>query len=93
MKGHTPHPKQQHGDDGCFIATACYGSFECEEVIVFRKFRDEVLLKFLWGKLFVYIYYLLSPTISKFVIKRRLVKNFIKSYLLNPVFKRIKQTH
>jgi hypothetical protein len=28
---------------GCYIATACYGSYDCIQVLAFRRFRDEYL--------------------------------------------------
>ena len=51
--------------EGCYIATAVYGDYDAEEVLVLRKYRDEILLKHWWGKIFVKIYYFCSPTLAK----------------------------
>ena len=44
----------------CFIATAFLGE-EAVELPTFRRFRDEVLLRRLWGRLAVRAYYALGP--------------------------------
>lgn len=54
-------PKQK---EGCYIATAIYGSYEAPEVLVLRRFRDEILYKSKLGKLFIKAYYKLSPPIA-----------------------------
>jgi len=46
---------------GCYIATMVYGSYEAEEVLILRNFRDTVLEKTILGRLFIRIYYSLSP--------------------------------
>lgn len=50
------------GNEGCYIATCVYGSYDCPEVMVLRRFRDNVLKKSLPGRAFVKTYYALSPT-------------------------------
>ena len=50
----------------CYIATAVYGSYDAPEVRVLRKFRDSKLLPYLPGRIFVKIYYAISPTIIKY---------------------------
>lgn len=50
--------------EGCYIATAVYGSYNAPEVLVLRKFRDKVLYKSVAGKVFIKIYYIISPHIS-----------------------------
>ncbi|MGR0319458.1 RCC1 domain-containing protein [Agromyces sp. ZXT2-3] len=46
---------------GCYVATAVYGSYDCEEVRVLRRFRDQTLLGSGPGRLAVRLYYVLSP--------------------------------
>lgn len=41
------------GGDGCFIATAAFGTPIAEEVVILRKFRDHVLLKDSAGRNFM----------------------------------------
>jgi len=46
---------------GCFIATMAYGSYDAKEVLVLRRFRDQFLQKFKWGRAFIRWYYANSP--------------------------------
>ncbi|MBR5566415.1 MAG: hypothetical protein IKW08_09705 [Roseburia sp.] len=55
----------QKSNEGCYIATAVYGGYEQPQVLVLRKFRDEVLKKNFFGRLFIKIYYALSPNVAK----------------------------
>lgn len=66
---------------GCFIATACYGSYDAPEVVLFRKFRDEVLQETLFGRIFIKTYYYISPPIADFISHRELLKGFIRDIL------------
>lgn len=46
---------------GCYVATAVYGSYDCPEVWVLRRFRDSMLMKTWYGRIFVQAYYRISP--------------------------------
>ena len=50
---------------GCYIATAVYGSYDCPEVWVLRRYRDFVLAKSGPGCVFIRFYYALSPVLVK----------------------------
>ena len=50
---------------GCYIATAVYGSYDCPQVWALRRFRDFFLLKKYYGRFFVKLYYILSPFFVK----------------------------
>lgn len=54
-------PEVQSG--GCYIATAVYGSYDCPQVWTLRRFRDNDLASTWYGRLFIHIYYAVSPTI------------------------------
>ena len=71
------------GKGGCFIATACYGDYNAEEVVVLRNYRETVLLKTVAGRLFVKLYYWLSPVLAKLIAKSDRTKAFIRNHLLN----------
>lgn len=49
----------------CYIATAVYGSYDAPQVLVLRRFRDEVLSKSLPGRAFVRTYYAVSPPVAR----------------------------
>jgi hypothetical protein len=60
--------------EGCFIATASYGSYLEDDVMVLRKFRDYCLLTNGVGRALVKMYYRLSPPIAKCVAKDETLK-------------------
>lgn len=47
----------------CFIATAVYGTYDCPEVRVLRRWRDTFLITSGVGRQFVRSYYATSPTV------------------------------
>ena len=51
--------------DGCYIATAVYGSYDCPEVWTLRRFRDRTLATTWYGRTFIRVYYTISPTLVK----------------------------
>lgn len=66
---------------GCYIATAVYGSYDCPEVLVLRQYRDEVLSKSWYGRLFIHTYYTISPHIAKRLSRKSSITKFIKKKL------------
>ncbi|MFC1505097.1 CFI-box-CTERM domain-containing protein [Thermodesulfobacteriota bacterium] len=52
---------------GCFIATAAYGSYFEDHVMILRQLRDDILLHSGIGKAFVAAYYKTSPPIADFI--------------------------
>ena len=50
---------------GCYIATAVYGSYDCSQVWVLRRFRDEILSQSHCGRAFIRAYYAISPMIVR----------------------------
>lgn len=50
---------------GCYIATAVYGAYDCPQVWMLRRYRDFSLAKSWFGRLFIHIYYAVSPTLVK----------------------------
>ena len=67
--------------EGCYIATACYGSYETPELLVFRHYRDTKLKKTFSGRLFIQIYYSISPLLVKAIGRNKLLNVQIRRYL------------
>lgn len=65
----------------CYIATAVYGSYDCPEVWTLRRFRDDILGQSVIGKIFIQIYYFLSPILVKTLGSNKLFKNIGRKYL------------
>lgn len=51
--------------DGCYVATAVYGSYDCPQVWTLRRYRDYTLAETWYGRAFIHTYYAISPTIVK----------------------------
>lgn len=58
------HPSK-NSSEGCYIATAVYGSYDCPQVWTLRRFRDYTLAEIWYGRAFIRIYYAISPIIVK----------------------------
>jgi hypothetical protein len=46
---------------GCFVLTACYGSYDAPTVLTFRQFRDQHLAQYKLGRHFISWYYTHGP--------------------------------
>jgi len=77
--------------NGCFIATAAYGSAMAPEVLVFRNYRDEVLSESSLGRLFIQAYYALSPYIAIVIAKSNFLKMLVRIFLLSPLLRIIRE--
>ena len=67
--------------EGCYIATAVYGSYDCPEVWTLRSFRDNSLATTWCGRVFIKFYYATSPNLVKLFGNNPKVKAFIKQKL------------
>lgn len=74
---YTPKVKK----NGCYVATAVYGSYNCKEVWTLRRFRDYYLDENFLGRLFIKIYYAVSPTMVKIFGKNKHFISFNKRIL------------
>ena len=70
--------------EGCFIATAAYGSYLDSHVWVLRQFRDNVLLDSTFGRWFVTEYYQNSPPIAAYIAQHESLQ-VITRLLLTPL--------
>jgi tetratricopeptide (TPR) repeat protein len=74
----------ERSSSGCFIATAVYGDENAVELKILRDFRDTVLLRNSLGRLFVSLYYFISPSIANIIKKSEYAKNFVKKVFIEP---------
>jgi len=74
-----PTPKATGG--GCYIATMVYGNYNHPQVIVLRNYRDESLLNNVFGRLFVQIYYFVSPIFVSLLKDNKKINLLIKRIL------------
>jgi tetratricopeptide (TPR) repeat protein len=68
----------------CFIATAAYGTDQHHNVLVLSEFRDRFLLRNRFGRLFVKVYYFISPPLAVLVGKHFTLAWFTRIALLGP---------
>lgn len=78
-------------DEGCFIATACYGGYDTEEVLVFRNFRDKTLKKNLFGRYFIRLYYFFSPKFLILFKNNQSLLKFIRINILDKIYMILKK--
>lgn len=73
--------QNKQGSGGCYIATCVYGSYDCPQVWTLRRFRDFRLSKFFWGRMFIRIYYKISPKAVKLFGNKNWFRIFWKKRL------------
>ncbi len=72
-------PEVQTG--GCYVATAVYGSYDCPEVWTLRRYRDYTLAETWYGRMFISLYYTISPTLVKWFGETKWFKKMWKPKL------------
>lgn len=56
---------EHNSNQGCYVATCVYGSYDCPEVWTLRRFRDNTLAHYMLGRAFIRTYYTVSPSIVR----------------------------
>lgn len=77
---HTPASKPAK-KEGCYIATAVYGSYDAPEVMTLRRFRDEVLSRSTFGRWFIRTYYRLSPSVAERLKEAKMMNRLVRNLL------------
>ena len=77
---------------GCFIATACYGSPLAEEIDVLRDFRDTVLLESRTGARLVDTYYTASPPMARLIERNDALRYVVRRGFVGPVVDIVNRT-
>ena len=73
--------KSSSNSDGCYVATAVYGSYDCPEVWTLRRYRDYKLAETWYGRAFIHTYYAISPTLVKWFGQTEWFRNMWKPTL------------
>lgn len=77
-----PVPQQSGtGSSSCFVATVSYGTPLAEELDVLRSWRDTVLSRFFFGRMFIRVYYKYGPSWAVWVGKSELRKQTVRRFL------------
>lgn len=66
---------------GCYIATMAYGDYNHPQVVILREFRDNVLSNHLLGRLFIKVYYTVSPKCVVILKNQKSINSLIKRIL------------
>ena len=70
---------------GCYVATCVYGSYDCPEVRTLRRYRDNKLSASWFGRLFIQVYYAVSPKLVELFGNKkwfnRLCKPILNSFV------------
>jgi hypothetical protein len=82
VKGHYRERKKK---GGCFIATAAYGSPMAPELDLLRSWRDVELSSIYIGRVFIDVYYRLSPPIAKFIEGHNVLRMIVRKLLIVPI--------
>lgn len=86
-KNNTVQNNNSNSKSGCYIATCVYGSYDCPEVWTLRRYRDKKLANTYFGRMFIRIYYAISPKLVKFFGNTKWFKRFWKNKLDHTVKK------
>ncbi|MCD8084865.1 MAG: hypothetical protein LUF28_00790 [Clostridiales bacterium] len=73
--------KKRRKKSGCFVATAVYGSYDCPEVWTLRRYRDNYLARKFLGRVFVKVYYSVSPALVSLFGKTKWFNKLLRSKL------------
>lgn len=73
--------KVPHESGPCFVATAAFGSEDAQEVLVFRRFRDQVLSRSRAGRTFIRTYYRIGPLLANQLEGRPVLTRGVRFFL------------
>lgn len=78
--------------NGCFIATAAYGTPFAEEINALREWRDNTLRTNIFGRVFIKTYYFFSPLMAGFIRNKPVLRKVVR-ILLRPLIGSLKRKY
>jgi hypothetical protein len=88
---HCGQPAPVQRSASCFVVTAVYGDINHPVVQDFRFFRDNTLVSYSLGKLFIKIYYKLGPYLANFISKHKSLIKITQLIFIKPIHLLIKR--
>ena len=82
--------RRSNSSGGCYIATMAYGDYDHPQVLELRKFRDEFLCNYLFGRYFINLYYKTSPKLVRLLKSKEAINNLIR-YVLDGFINQIRK--
>ena len=82
--------ENEKSSGSCYIATACYGSYDHPDVQVFRRFRDEAMLPKAVGRLLVAVYYKVSPPLAVRLGHVKWLSSVLRRWFLEPLARKLR---
>jgi|TARA_B110000240_G_scaffold197204_1_gene251674 hypothetical protein len=87
----SPSPSSPSSSEGCYIATMAYGDYDHPQVLALRKFRDRILKHSFLGRIFIILYYRISPFMVKKLKDKAEINIKIRELLDKFIYKIIKK--
>ena len=75
------YPGHYDNNEGCYIATCVYGSYDCPQVWTLRRLRDDILGASFFGRCFIRLYYRISPHLVSALGESKSFRRFWKTHL------------
>ena len=80
-----------YSPEGCFIATAAYGTETHYKIDLLRNFRDDYLKGNKGGELFIENYYRYSPKVANFIASHKTLKESTRVLFVEPLYRVVKK--
>ena len=84
------YPKKKRKKSGCYVATCVYGTYDCPQLWVLRRFRDDILEQSFFGRKFISLYYAISPSLVKVLGSNKIIVTHWRQ-LLDPFVEILKK--
>lgn len=87
----TTNQLDPYSPEGCFIATAAYGTETHPKIDLLRSFRDDYMKGRKSGELFIKTYYKFSPPVAEFISRHAVLRNSVRIGFVEPVYRAVKK--